>query len=517
MTGADTKEEAKNIVKLVSSELEKVGFNLRKWISNIPEIIVSIENSEENKVLCIEENESIKTLGLQWDPNRDEFKFNLFCEKINKINKRSVLSVLAKIYDPLGWLSPVIIVGKLFMQKLWLDEQKWDQELPVEDANYWESFLEKLKTLENIRIPRWLKMQTNALAQVHGFADASEKAYAAVVYAKIGCSVMIIASKSKVNPKKNRKTIPKLELCAAHLLAKLIDRVKEDLGDFAETYAWSDSTITLAWIRSGDNKNKFIRRRTDEIQKVKGVVWKHVRSEDNPADVASRGIGADKLKDCAIWWKGAEAKENWPTENQFENNTFVNTTVINDKKTIVQELLEKFSCIQKLERVLSYIFRFIEIKIKKKVFPGYLTVLELKSARNRIFKQQQAAQFISEINCLKNKKEIHIKSKILSLHPFLDNEGLLRVGGRLRNSSASFEVKHPIILNKCHISYLIIKKAHKETLHGGINLMRNYIQRKFWIFGLRNSLKQLLKECVTCSRYRQVTVEQIMEISRSTE
>ena len=108
-------------------------------------------------------------------------------------------------------------------------------------------------------------MQEDVITQMYGFSDASEKAYAAVVYAKVGCSVMIVASKTNVNPKQNRKTIRKLELCAAHLLAKLVKRVKKAISNTLQTYLWSDSTIALAWINNGDSKNKFIRRRTDEI------------------------------------------------------------------------------------------------------------------------------------------------------------------------------------------------------------------------------------------------------------
>nr|XP_041631965.1 uncharacterized protein LOC121502439 [Drosophila kikkawai]XP_041631966.1 uncharacterized protein LOC121502439 [Drosophila kikkawai] len=124
--------------------------------------------------------------------------------------------------------------------------------------------------------------------------------------------------------------------------------------------------------------------------------------------------------------------------------------------------------------------------------------------------KQQEQQFMTEKLCLRADKEIEQKNKILRLNPLLDKDGILRVGGRLQNSNLRFDVQHPIILDKCHITKLIIEKAHKETLHGGINLMRNQIQRKYWIFRLRDSLKKVLRECVTCARYRQCTGKQIM-------
>jgi len=83
------------------------------------------------------------------------------------------------------------------------------------------------------------------------------------------------------------------------------------------------------------------------------------------------------------------------------------------------------------------------------------------------------------------------------------------VGDRLQNFRVEFHTK-PLILDKCNLTSLIIKNDHRETLHGGINVMRNYIHRKFWIFGLENSLKQYEKECLKFARYRQITAEQIM-------
>ncbi|XP_032569851.1 uncharacterized protein LOC116800206 [Drosophila sechellia] len=515
MTGADSVEEANKLITLILHELQKVGFNLRKWISNNSKILTTVEDTGDNKVLNIIENECVKTLGLKWEPQNDLFKFSVNCNDESKnINKRVVLSTLAKIFDPLGWLAPVTVSGKLFIQKLWINKSEWDQELSIEDKNYWEKYKENLLLLENIRIPRWINSNSSSVIQIHGFADASEKAYAAVVYAKVGPHVNIIASKSRVNPIKNRKTIPKLELCAAHLLSELIQRLKGSIDNIMEIYAWSDSTITLAWINSGQSKIKFIKRRTDDIRKLKNTEWNHVKSEDNPADLASRGVDSNQLINCDFWWKGpkwlADPKEFWPRQQSVEEPVLINT-VLNDKiDDPIYELIERYSSIEKLIRIIAYINRFVQMKTRNKAYSSIISVKEIRIAETVVIKKQQEYQFRQEIKCLKIKKEIKTNNKILSLNPFLDKDGVLRVGGRLQNSNAEFNVKHPIILEKCHLTSLLIKNAHKETLHGGINLMRNYIQRKYWIFGLKNSLKKYLRECVTCARYKQNTAQQIM-------
>ncbi|XP_044571170.1 uncharacterized protein LOC123257198 [Drosophila ananassae] len=473
-----------------------------------------VENSGDNKIVSIREDEFVKTLGLQWDPSKDEFKFTVCCSEPKMLTKRFVLSTLSKIFDPLGWLAPVTIVGKIFIQKLWTAGINWDQELVNEDRKEWEEYKSGLEALGQIRVPRWINFKSELCIQIHGFADASEKAYAAVVYAKVGSEVIIIASKSKVNPIKNRKTIPKLELCAAHLLSKLMMRIMEAMKNYkVELYAWSDSTITLAWIKNGLNKIKFIRRRTDEIRELKNAEWNHIRSEDNPADLASRGVSANQLINCNLWWRGpkwlTDPKSQWPQSPIMEESLILNT-LVKTKDDAIYELMQKFSCIHKLTRVLAYVIRFLRMKTRTNSNPKFLTAKELKEAEIVIIKKQQEFQFNKEIKYLRTGKEIEISSKIISLNPFLDINGILRVGGRLQNSKAAFEVKHPIILDKGNISTLLIRDAHKNTLHGGINLMRNYVQRKYWVIGLKNIIKKQLRECVKCSRYRKITVEQIM-------
>ena len=227
MTGADSVEECEYIQRNISKHLEEFGFHLRKWLSNHNSITNNISNNGDNEIIQIKENEAVKTLGLHWDPQKDQFKINFKNSK--SVTKRSVLSQLAQIFDPLGWLSPIIIVAKLYIQKLWSLQSNWDNQLTEDLQKEWMHFIEKLCLIENVRIPRWIGTCMVSQIQIHGFCDASERAYAAAIYIKKGNSVQLLTAKTKVNPLKNRKTIPKLELCAAHLLAKLISKVTKPL------------------------------------------------------------------------------------------------------------------------------------------------------------------------------------------------------------------------------------------------------------------------------------------------
>ncbi|XP_065356309.1 uncharacterized protein LOC135950707 [Calliphora vicina] len=176
MTGADTIKQCKYIQHSVLNHLASYGFNLRKWLSNEKQIT---ENVCSSIMIQIKDDESIKTLGLQWDPVMDNFKFGINFSNNDKITKRHVLSEVAKIFDPLGWLSPVTVLAKLFIQKLWLLQNKWDEVIPDELNNEWQVFRNNISCLQEIRVPRWVQLTTTSRFELHGFADASEKAYAA--------------------------------------------------------------------------------------------------------------------------------------------------------------------------------------------------------------------------------------------------------------------------------------------------------------------------------------------------
>ncbi|XP_065356265.1 uncharacterized protein LOC135950662 [Calliphora vicina] len=318
LTGADTIQDCMKIREAISNHLDKFGFHLRKWISNNGQIIKT-DNFENNEVLNIQEDACLKTLGLQWNPKTDNFTFNMQIEDDLKITKRIVLSRIARIFDPLGWLTPITVTAKLFIQHLWKLQSDWDEPLDKDLSKTWKSFVQNLPALTNIKINRWIQRSNGTPLQLHGFADASEKAYAAVVYAKVGSTITIVAAKSKVNPIKNKKTLPKLELCAAHLLARLLHKIKYKINAGADIYAWSDSMITLSWIRKPNSKEKFIRTRVSEInQCLPNVKWGYVKSKENPADIGSRGINPEKLESCSLWWCGPEwlkkDKNNWPSE-----------------------------------------------------------------------------------------------------------------------------------------------------------------------------------------------------------
>lgn len=166
-----------------------------------------------------------------------------------------------------------------------------------------------------------------------------------------------------MNPIKNKKTLPKLELCAAHLLSKLLQRIKTVINREVKIFAWSDSSITLAWIKNSRSKDKFIKTRVEEIKLYASTaIWQHVRTKDNPADVASRGVFANKLVEHELWWRGPKwlqgEEHQWPTQNSVKIDAVYVTT--SKESHFLDEVILKYSSLTKLIRVVAYILRFIK-------------------------------------------------------------------------------------------------------------------------------------------------------------
>ncbi|XP_076549168.1 uncharacterized protein LOC143306442 [Osmia lignaria lignaria] len=312
--GADNPQLARQTRDHVISLLQRGGFTLRKWASNCPELIADIDPSDHghatSKPLLPDEN--LKVLGINWNPEADAFRFNITINTSLPTTKREIISTIAKLYDPLGWAAPIVIVAKILMQQLWLQKCEWDDPIPTELQHTWKTYYTELPLLRFMNLPRWIAHETRIpKIELHGFADASQHAYAAVVYSRVPTNngdvvVSLLAAKSKVAPLKSL-TIPRLELCGALLLARLMAFIRTSFGNIqCELHGWTDSTITLAWVHQPASRWKtFIANRVSEIHELMPKCqWHHVQSEDNPADCASRGMSVPLLINHSLWWSG---------------------------------------------------------------------------------------------------------------------------------------------------------------------------------------------------------------------
>ena len=189
-----------------------------------------------------------------WDPETDSFLFKVSPSPVEIATKRVVLSLISKLYDPMGWLAPVIVVAKLLMQELWLKKLDWDERLPDDLQGQWFDYHNTLNNLESLKVPRWTGQLQTLNIELHGFSDASSKAYATSVYLRIlnqdlnNAYVCLLIAKSKVAPVKY-VSIPRLELCGAALLAKFLRFLMETMSlESVPIHCHTDSVTVLAWL-----------------------------------------------------------------------------------------------------------------------------------------------------------------------------------------------------------------------------------------------------------------------------
>lgn len=553
LTGASDEESAAKLQSRISQVMAKGKFEMHKWASNSSEVLKSIPNTAKTnqESVNIKLDDTIKALGIKWNSHHDVFELKLeIYPSSEPFTKTSVLSDIARAFDPLGFLGPVIVTAKIFLQKLWLSGINWIDELPLELATEWSSYRDQLVNMPTLYLERWVHTQKDGTekVEIHGFSDASCLAYAAVVYLRVissnGIHVSLVIAKSKVAPVK-QVSVPRLELCGAVLLSKLLKDVQRSLQLPEESvFAWTDSMIVLAWLRRSPNtwKTYVANRVTEIVNNVSSGRWHHIKSADNPADVASRGIRPDLMKDCDLWWLGPkflndctsfddrcsssldipvtqlEAKEKCTLNLQHITSLSAGVSGEDDERTAY---LARYSSLRKLVRITAYLFRFVNIcksRIEAKInrsdpetFPKYLTVCELRSASNVCIRLSQDIWFQHEIQLLKKKRQLQKSSALSLLVPFIDENGLVRVTGRLHNARVHFNTMSPIVLaSKCQLASLIVHDTHLHCLHGGPQLTLNVLRFKYWIIGAKNLVKKVVSRCFACYKQSAAPINQLM-------
>ena len=260
LSGSDNEFEAEQLQDGLIKALGGAKMQLRKWVSNDPKLIERLpEELRGSETVNLFDSLTVKTLGFVWEYNTDQFKFILCLPKINPpITKRQLTSEVAKLFDPIGWFAPITIKCKIWLQRLWTLGLAWDQPLPSELALEFVKDMQDLSHLLEFRLKRYISNPEPIKHELHCFVDASINAYAGAVYlvtetANHERTNHLVAAKTRVSPIKT-VTLPRLELCAAQLGAKLTTKVVTALASIKlqnlEIFAWSDSTITLAWIKA---------------------------------------------------------------------------------------------------------------------------------------------------------------------------------------------------------------------------------------------------------------------------
>ena len=322
VSGGSTVSAAQKIKEGAIDVFGQASFKLHKWHSNVPELesaseLPSGETTFAKEQLGTPQGGEGCILGLSWNKEADAIEIRFPTERA-PVTKRGILGKIARVYDPLGVVSPMTLTGKLLYREACDLKIAWDAQLPSELGNKWLKWESQLPA--SVSTARALPKYREEVSGIdlHCFGDARGRGVSAAVYAVVsqpsGNSVGLVAAKARLA--KQGLTIPRLELVSGHMAMNLILNVKEALEGFpvGEMVCWLDSSVALHWIKGGGNYKQFVANRVHKIQQHPEVQWRHVSTKDNPADIGSRSGSVENVQ---LWWSGPEwlpKKQKWPSD-----------------------------------------------------------------------------------------------------------------------------------------------------------------------------------------------------------
>ena len=562
---------------------EEGGFSLTKFVSNSAEVLKSIPEEKKASTAQIEKeiwaSHIERALGVTWYVENDKLGFRIALNNA-PLTRRGMLSTISSSFDPFGTAGPFLIKGKRLLQLTNLENKSWDDPVSEEYASAWNKWKQDLVGLNDLTIDRCYKPAGFGKVvhkSIHCFSDASDIGYGQVTYIRQEneagqIAVSQVIGKARVAPSKIT-TIPRLELVAATMSTKVAALVKEELqmeGALEEIY-YTDSEIVLGYIGNDVKRYRtFVaNRRQIIINYTKYIMWRHVISANNPADLASRGISMSEVDKIKLWIEGPEflraSRETWQTspplidvqesDPEVVNNVRVMATTENEEGSVLAWFEKRLSKWERWIRVLVHVKRAIKYFKEKKVGRarrtkfelnktneevmqslGFMRMNEVEAAENILIKLIQQRSYPEEIKIYKEidnkqkeeedgrKKEDEkvrknkerrkkkLKNRLSRLDPFLDENGILRVGGRLRRAECLDVEKHPAILpDKAIATRRLIRFHHGKVHHSGrTTTVAEVRQSGFWVVNINSCVRNLIYSCVPCRALRGKLAEQKM-------
>ena len=502
-----------NTVKRIFNE---ASMNMCKWSSNSKNLMELMKPEDR----C--NDKSIKILGVMWNTDTDVLRLTYLKDNImeDKLSKRVMLKIIASVYDPLGFLAPVMIKFKVLLQEMWRRGIEWDDDIPEDIRLKWNKISVDLRSLQNIALPRCIDFGDGKGVRRYElitFADASKIAYSAAVYLKIvngqNIDVNVVFAKSRLAPVKEI-SIPRLELLAVLIGCRASVFVAKELklGNIRQTIM-TDSRCVIEWYRSEKELKRFVRDKIREIRSFELRIG-YVKSEENPADIASRGESVKNLMQNKLWWNGprwlVEDDESYYSRS-YEVPEDIRDAVINEERGsnilhevgLISELCEnssspfginenKFSSYSTLIRVTSWCERFLS-NIRRGKVQGCLKASEILKSKVMWIKYIQSRCFSDIIRDIKTNKR---NSIVNSLGLGVDKDGILRCFGRFDSKENA-----PKLLPKsCHFTNLIIERNHKRMLHAGVSQTLSETRNEHWVIHGRSAVRKVIRNCLVCIR-----------------
>jgi len=502
----------------IASEVEQVlssgDFHLRGWVSNNPSFLAALhplatEAQGETVHHPLTSDTSEKVLGIFWSPDRDTLGFKIRGLDDVVYTRRGLASKVAKLFDPQGMAAPMVVKARSQLRVLGLKGYGFDDRIIGDHLTWWKSWFQTLEQLNFVEFPRCLFQDEENIirTELHTFGDASEEAFAAVCFIRniYGDGSIIVRQVKAAIKLSQLKTIsiPKLELNAAVLSARIALFVEESLTKRSDgrsrldkRYFWTDSSTVRHWIRATAGEYvTFVSNRIGEIQLLtQQQEWRFVPGKLNPADAATRSaLEAEALP--YIWIRGAqflyEREEKWPKD--------LDPRVIPDEKKPIQVMVAR--CESQETDWEKVVIRPEDLS----------SVIQLREDYRKLIKTCQEEHFGKDIKQIQRGENLSRDSRLLELTPKIGEDGIIRVGGRIRHAQLPYDGIHPIILPGRHpLATLIIKAYHQKLRHLGTDFVLSHIRQHFWIIGGREAVKKIRRSCHRCKLDRAKPASQLM-------
>ncbi|KAL0151744.1 hypothetical protein M9458_052970 [Cirrhinus mrigala] len=453
LTSVPTEEEAIDLLQRTQKMLAASNLKLHKIASNSSKVMTAFAPEDLAKDLkdldfSADPLPLQRSLGLIWNLESDSFGFQVSQEE-KPFTKRGILSTVQSIYDPLGFVAPITIQGKVLIRELSSKEYDWDDPLPPDKQESWKLWRESLLELEKLHFKRRyvpMPLVSSQSRELCLFSDASTQAIAAVAYLRVTndedqCHVGFVMGKAKLAPHPAH-TVPRLELCAAVLAAEMVDTIccEMDIEMHAVRF-FTDSRIVLGYIHNTSRRfHVYVANRVNRIRKSShSQQWQYVATEQNPADHATRPI----LR-ASNWFSGPEFLKSSSEPPQSDSFGLVNpeldvevraqVAVNYTKATEGQFSSARFERSSSWKRLLQAITKLIQVTRTYSKTQKMDAVDARWQAKTVVIRCVQQEFYGEELKCLGDGIQLSKKSSLRKLNPFIDEDGLLRIGGRLTNA-----------------------------------------------------------------------------------
>lgn len=462
-----------------------------------------------------DDSEDSSVLGLRWSTKTDCLAVCL--PTLSAVRtKRGLLSTLGKLFDPLGVLSPWLVVGRAVFQRTWKEQPSagWDDDLSPDALKELSTWCRDASD-RDVWFPRSLSITDDVT--YHVFCDASKRAYCCVIYAVTDGDSRLVMAKSRLAPVTPALSVPRLELMAALIGCRLMEFVRSSLGlDAPRVVYWTDAKDVLYWISSKKALKLFVHNRVRTITEMSSPEqWRHVRGEDNPADVGTRGMSLAALEKCDVWWKGpaflrdsshpepplsAATGERQPSpeaavESKKERPTVRESLGTRRSEPMPFDLTECSSLTQAVNR-LTWMRRFVSnSRVQKETrVTGPLSPEERRSSLLFLIRVSQLQVYPEELKTVRSGELLPRGSPLTKLRPQLSEEGVLLA--TLRTG----ERPVPILPEQARITTLIVEEAHRRCFHQGTRVTLALLTAEYAV--RRRTVRRAVDSCRRCRRYR---------------